>query len=935
MRWKLGTGRRSVRTHRQVKGPGRRRPVVARVEALEARSLLTAFCGVTDQGFVFRVDSETGTILAAPRPLTGLGLDESVQGMDIRPEDGRLYALTLDPQHVGRLYAIDTNTNVATLASRINVPLSGNHFELDFDPSSHNLRIVGDDGQNLVVALNLGVASDEGSLAYAPSDPNAGRAPQSLGLAYSENFEGANSTTAYVIDANNDLLSTLSSPGGGTLTTVGSLGLDATSVRGFDIRTEGGRNLGYASLEVDGRVGLYRVDLATGAATRVTPSDTELNTIALATTPAGYSARLAGSTAIFQGSVDGGNLIIDQENGLLRHNQFALGVPGYHSPFDFDSTQPGDQTLRSTDREAKVRVEGGSGDDRLTIGSATTPVSSLVASFVFNPFGGDNAFTIDDSADETARSVQILPGQVNGFGPSISFTSGLETSYPLLEQSVLNLVVQGGQGDDRFRLDESFGLSLIHTALDGGGGSNIFDSDARDAVVQAVQTQLRFLPFQTYTVVVDYTRFGEVNLSNVRGFLVRPLPIAQPVQASVGALLEDLVVARFLDEDPGGKSADYRVSIDWGDGTTSVGTVQKDPNSAIAYTVTGSHRYAVAGQYQIKVTIEDLGGAATRNLSELPSRFFPGGGAVEDSSVTGIMTTRYAGEQPVTANTGQVEVESSPPVPPLPLSVFGQLDRASDSGLSDQDAVTNVRTPTFRGTSDPGVIIQIFNGEDPSTREFLGWAIADANGAWQATLLRPLADGLYQNLIAEATSPDGSRKGASSLGWLLIDTESPVVSGLTLDRTRGELNVSIRDNQSGLIQAPLFDRTSYALSTQPMGRQRGLSIPITQLTPSLPAGPGWTQRVQLTFGRIPPNRNGALLFLLRSSKIQDLAGNLLDGAFSGQFPSGNGRSVQDFQARIRRDGQVLPVAASTERVTAFPRGPLARAYSRRGLIARA
>jgi hypothetical protein len=64
------------------------------------------------------------------------------------------------------------------------------------------------------------------------------------------------------------------------------------------------------------------------------------------------------------------------------------------------------------------------------------------------------------------------------------------------------------------------------------------------------------------------------------------------------------VVATFTDADPNGTVADHSATIAWGDGTTSPGTIGP------GFTVTASHRYAVAGTYAVKVTIKDRRGAS-------------------------------------------------------------------------------------------------------------------------------------------------------------------------------------------------------------------------------------------------------------------------------------------------------------------------------------
>src|SRR5262249_28735548 len=70
------------------------------------------------------------------------------------------------------------------------------------------------------------------------------------------------------------------------------------------------------------------------------------------------------------------------------------------------------------------------------------------------------------------------------------------------------------------------------------------------------------------------------------------------------------VVARFTDADPTGHVEDYSATIDWGDRSTSAGTLTAEPGGGFA--VSGSHSYfAVSKAVAISVTINDRGGATT------------------------------------------------------------------------------------------------------------------------------------------------------------------------------------------------------------------------------------------------------------------------------------------------------------------------------------
>ncbi len=83
---------------------------------------------------------------------------------------------------------------------------------------------------------------------------------------------------------------------------------------------------------------------------------------------------------------------------------------------------------------------------------------------------------------------------------------------------------------------------------------------------------------------------------------------AGSVSATAGQLFS-ASVASFTDADPGGTAADYTAQIDWGDGSSSTGSITAGGGNG--FVAQGSHSYATAGSYQVTVTITDAGGAST------------------------------------------------------------------------------------------------------------------------------------------------------------------------------------------------------------------------------------------------------------------------------------------------------------------------------------
>ena len=99
------------------------------------------------------------------------------------------------------------------------------------------------------------------------------------------------------------------------------------------------------------------------------------------------------------------------------------------------------------------------------------------------------------------------------------------------------------------------------------------------------------------------------------------------------------------------------------------------------------------------------------------------------------------------------------------------LDAASDSGPSDSDNITNDATPTFRGTADAGLTVQLREGTT-----VLGSGVA-TNGVWVIT--PGLADGAH-TVFARVTDPAGNFTSSATLN-VTIDTVVPSVSDPDLD----------------------------------------------------------------------------------------------------------------------------------------------------------
>lgn len=235
--------------------------------------------GVTTGNRLIGFKAATPGTIDVNKRITGLQLNETILGVDLRPSHvkGPLYALG----STSRLYAIDLDTAVARQVGSgvFTTALSGSSFGFDFNPVTDKIRVVSNLAQNLRLGPDNGqILAVDPRLKYAPGDPNASKKPYIGAAAYTNPNHVQPDTVNYAIDI---VLNTLvtqgspdtrppTSPNTGLLFTRGPLGVVTSSYLGFDISDT---NVAYAAITrppVNQNMSeLYTINLATGRAVLV------------------------------------------------------------------------------------------------------------------------------------------------------------------------------------------------------------------------------------------------------------------------------------------------------------------------------------------------------------------------------------------------------------------------------------------------------------------------------------------------------------------------------------------------------------------------------------------------------------------------------------------------------------------------------------------
>ena len=349
-------------------------------------------------------------------------------------------------------------------------------------------------------------------------------------------------------------------------------------------------------------------------------------------------------------------------------------------------------------------------------------------------------------------------------------------------------------------------------------------------------------------------------------------------------------VGAFTDGNSLAMVSDFTATINWGDGTAPTSGVITGSSGGV-FLVSGTHTYSSlpgdgAGRASITVAVSDLWG------DSIP---------LSDS---------------VTVNAPAI-------------SLAGRLNPASDTGVSSFDAITSNTQPNFFGTTGPFATVSIYAQASGTSAVLIGHTTANANGSWSITSAT-LAQGSY-TIFATAVDQYGQSQATTQIlpnaqqGPLIIDTTGPAVDGVSFDRSTGQVTITFQDDLSGLDQASLLTLGNYRVSRRYAQSGTNLVTAVSTSDPALPTDPE-TVTLQLKNGR--PIPNGLYFLTIAAGGIEDLAGNPLNGLFTGSFPTGYGQWDSNFVAKITVKSRTSLISQSGS-PAALTRSALSHAASKR------
>lgn len=162
----------------------------------------------------------------------------------------------------------------------------------------------------------------------------------------------------------------------------------------------------------------------------------------------------------------------------------------------------------------------------------------------------------------------------------------------------------------------------------------------------------------------------------------------------------------------------------------------------------------------------------------------------------------------------------------------------------------------------------------------------------------------------------------------------PTVSNVQFEPLTGRILVSFSGDTAGYNLASLTNPANYSLipiltkqklpSPDPSRPGAGIRLApefrVTGVQLGNAVANGQAQTLIVSIDNNQPIKFGTYRFTIHAAGITDLAGNSLDGAYSGVFPSGNGQRGSDFVADLTQThSTILPAAPVT--APPSPAGP--------------
>jgi hypothetical protein len=424
---------------------------------------------------------------------------DKLMAIDFRPATGQLYGLGSN----SILYVINTETGAAKAINTTPFTPGVNNIiaSIDFNPTVDRIRVVSNGGQNLRLNPETG--------AVAAVDGGINNAERISGVAYTNSYAGAATTTLFDIDGYN--LFKQDPPNNGTITKIGSLGLDSAGVGASDFDISPDNKVILVPMTVGTTSNLYQLDSATGKLTNLGKLAIPLISLAIPTNPVAYSTDNANNLLIFDPTAPA--FAVSKPITGLQAGENILGI-------DMRPATGQLYALGSTSRLYTINMSSGVAA-AVSAAPFTTLLSGTSFGFDFNPTV-DRIRVVSNTGqnlrlDPNTGLIAAVDGTLNPGTPAVSaaaytnnFAGATTTSLYVIDAGTDKLYIQNPPNNGTLVEVGSLGINIT--------ADNGFDIGGRSGKAYGVfsigsLTKLYTLDLTTGLVV------GQVDFpSTARGF---------------------------------------------------------------------------------------------------------------------------------------------------------------------------------------------------------------------------------------------------------------------------------------------------------------------------------------------------------------------------------------------------------------------------------
>jgi hypothetical protein len=369
--------------------------------------------------------------------------------------------------------------------------------------------------------------------------------------------------------------------------------------------------------------------------------------------------------------------------------------------------------------------------------------------------------------------------------------------------------------------DVSNAAAPLGTVLFAASGSGTFDTIACSLVAGAGATascSVTYTPSALGPQNISAAYSGDTNHQGSTGStsLVvsdQPITITPQLITSTELAPFSATVATFRDPDPSETGADFRASIDWGDGRAASGSIA--PDGSGGFIVSGSHTYAEEGSYAVTVSIVDMD-ASTVTVSSVATVADPAASPTGGFIVAGVEGM----------STGVVAVATF--TDPGGAEVLGDYSASVNWG----DGSTSIATIIFDSGTSKFTVVASHTYADEGTSTFVVTihhdSAADAVVLGDATIAD--ADRLSGSPVA--ISPSESQVFNGNIATFIDANSSATHADFTASINWGDGTIttgSVSDGNPGLVVSGnhLYDEGTFTIKIILTDDNGGASASVT------------------------------------------------------------------------------------------------------------